>query len=352
MLALLAWGCSFPPFNEDLSLAMITASKMGEPVAEIGPLSAGYGEYEGTEHYYIPQREDPLRGFLVASNDYSISFRFVDPGQTALKGWWSVELSNSDPNTLNFKAETIESGAGSYLSFLRFDPLNDYKDNTLVLLQFNPPDQILAAPLHLRNYLTPFLTNAPTIIGTNIFPDTTVGADPQYFLCQLDSTGLFTEVKANTDTILGVTYSGVVRGDMDLALPAEMNNAFYFYNPVNNTSYLSYYSRADKKYKNYSWQSSATLTELAGIKWRIDAVLSSQELLSFDSSACYVYDQAGNRQYSFPLGGLRFVYEKWDSAAGANKLYFTLPVWAWGEAGDQLYLNVYSILTTELAALD
>ena len=87
---------------------------------------------------------------------------------------------------------------------------------------------------------------------------------------------------------------------------------------------------------------------------RIDAVLSSQELLSFENGACTVYDRNGNELYSFPLGGLHFCYEKWTAPPGEYRLYFSLPTWIYGYegSGDQLILSVYSLPTKSLRALD
>jgi hypothetical protein len=39
MLSVLFLGCALPPFDEELSLAMVTAAKL-EPVVHIGPIQA------------------------------------------------------------------------------------------------------------------------------------------------------------------------------------------------------------------------------------------------------------------------------------------------------------------------
>ena len=58
LLALLA-ACSLPPYNEDLSLAQITKSKM-QRVNGIGPVHAWLDDdAPETEYYFLPDRNDP-----------------------------------------------------------------------------------------------------------------------------------------------------------------------------------------------------------------------------------------------------------------------------------------------------
>ena len=49
---LLPAGCSLPPYDEELSLAMITASKMAL-AAQIGPIQLWAGEYLGLSLIHI-----------------------------------------------------------------------------------------------------------------------------------------------------------------------------------------------------------------------------------------------------------------------------------------------------------
>ena len=93
---------------------------------------------------------------------------------------------------------------------------------------------------------------------------------------------------------------------------------------------------------------------LSGVKGRIDAVLTTGKLLSFENGACTVYSAAGKKLYRFPLGGLRFCYERWDSAALEFKLYFSLAYWKFADKDgqDELFLEVYALPTADLADLD
>jgi hypothetical protein len=93
------------------------------------------------------------------------------------------------------------------------------------------------------------------------------------------------------------------------------------------------------------------VTELAGIDQRVDAVLTSGQLLSFSDNSCTVYGPEGWRLYKFPMGALKFCYEGID--AGIPKLYFSLAYWQYGrdEKADLLFVEVYAIPTANLRDL-
>ena len=197
----------------------------------------------------------------------------------------------------------------------------------------------------------------PTIIGSSIsprpFPDP---SDEQAFLCKFDGSGLFAEVVYNTDPFNGIVAPFVLRDDLDFSFPDELENGFYYRNLFTDISYLSYYSNTQRKYKNYSWGPGmpANLKPLVRMDRRIDAVLTTGQLLSFENNRCYVYNGEGEKQYDFLLGGLHFCYEIETDLTGIPRRYliFTLPAWlSLRDQEDELYFNVYAFPTDMLSEL-
>ena len=191
LLPILFLACSLPPYNEKLSLALISTKKMKQE-AVIGPLHMWKGEFEGVE------------------ND--------GKGNYWTEGYGWYELRNQDRTTLNYQVQSIKGG----------DFINV-----------------------------------------------------------------------------------VIRSDFPLDLPADLENAFYYYYPDTSTGFISFFSAS----------ASAKI-------WVISTHRYGEEL------------------YSFALGGLHFVYELYFD--GVYRMFFTMPCWD----DQRLSFTVYSIPTGDLAALD
>jgi hypothetical protein len=181
--------------------------------------------------------------------------------------------------------------------------------------------------------------------------------DKQYFLgCA--STGDYFEVESITNAASGTAVAGLSALNSPIAislspLPSGLHNAFYCHASNTGRSYLSYWTGA--KYRTYSWYSASApsgVTELTGLDTRVEAVLSSGQLLGFADNSCTVYDAEGRKLYKFPMGGLKFCYE--SIAAGTATLYFSLAYWQFGrdEKADELYVEVYAIPTANLRDLN
>jgi len=354
LLSLLA-ACSLPPYNEDLSLAQITKSKM-QRVNGIGPVHAWLDDdAPETEYYFLPDRNDPVNGggFFVNAASYGMQVRYFRDDSSTFEGWWATNLDNDVETANNYLLQPIESGLGThYLSLTR------YLQNDLLLISASDPTIVQQAAGFPKTFSSLFTAS---VSGSNIYPDSTAGSDLHYFLCY-SGPSVYNEVVCNTNTTSGAVISNA--GPVtDLGLvPDGLTNAFYHHDPTADKSYLSYWSASASDYRSYTWSTNSFLTaptgfqQLSGIKGRIDAVLSSGELLSFQDGACTVYNGDGSKLYRFPLGGLRFCYERWDPDPidPKFKLYFSLSYWLYGsdEVDDRLFVEVYAIPTADLKDLD
>jgi hypothetical protein len=362
LLCVLMMGCSLPPFNEDLSLATATAARL-EPVVRIGPIQAWHGDFEGSEIFFMPFKDSPgsKQGFLVIASDYYLRIRFLDGLTGQFNGDARFDGPAADPNQKTYAAESLKGGA--YLSLAVFDPANS-DNNSLFLI-----DPTFAAPgsssVNLYSALNGDFLSASLdrIVGAHIYPETDPLRDSFAFFGVLNTSGHFGEtgrytqpLPAGSGGIGPATVPPLNRPDVYLAsLPSLGSGAFYYHRPVApNTSYLSWYDSSTGTYKNYAWDDGLAVRELTGMHRRIDALLTSGELLSFTYGVCSVYDGNGTRKYGFPMGSLHFCFEKYDIAAGTYRLYFSLAYWIYGyhDSNDNLYINVYSIPTASLESLD
>jgi len=190
LLSLLA-ACSLPPYNEDLSLAQITKSKM-QRVNVIGPVHAWLDDNAPeTEYYFLPDRNDPVNGggFFVNTASYGMQVRYFRDDSSTFEGWWAINLDNDDETANNYLLQPIESGS-HHLSLIRFLP------NDLFLIQATDPSSVdvpPAFPVSLSSFFT------STVIGSNIYPDSPLVSDLQYFLCKSPPSGPWVEVECTTD---------------------------------------------------------------------------------------------------------------------------------------------------------
>ena len=345
-------GCSYPPYDEGISLALKTTEKM-QLWTEAGPIWTWKSELEGKDYFFIPQKLDPpSRGYVIVELDWLIAFRFVDGFEW--RGNNELLLSNEVPTTLNYRIDSI-FGGGDSINVLTFDR-SDYSNNEIHLFQYdgsniNESTLTIDPPLNLIDKINlDFGLAAATVIGAHSYPDT--AADWVFFLCRSGLTGLFSEVRYNADNINAIGSPTQIKLNFPLAgFPPDLENGFYYHNPVTDISYISYYDEEKEKYLSFSWQPAdpaPTLTELTSVG-KIDAVLSSGELFSRDGNMGVIYDKDGQKQFSFPLGALHFAYETWFLPASEYRLVFTQPVW---EDQNQLLFKVYFLPTAELATLD
>ena len=353
--ALALAACSMPPYNERLSLAQVTVSKLGKPANEIGPVYA-YLDPSVQENlfYFLPDRDDPVGGggFLVAETSYGLRVWYLPTYSTGLEASWSIDLNNSSQAANNFLLQPIEwADTYSYLSMIR------YLQNDLRVIRSTAPSDV-TNPVTIPTLSTPLML--AYTVGASIFPDAAAGSDFQFFL-GTDGVGVFREFAYTTSATAGIVAYSTGTIAIYGPLPVGLTNAFYVHDPDpgRNRSYLSYPSGSSYISYAWTWNHNATgvdasgFQQLAGIDGRIEAVLATGQLLAFGDGACTVYTPAGSKLYKFPLGGLKFCYEQWDPVDSRFELYFSLAYWLWGreERSDQLYVKVYSIPTTSLSSL-
>jgi hypothetical protein len=362
-----------------------TAKKMVEIGAEhvsVGPVEAWDFDFRDREFFYMPSKGEFLTpdhfksGFVVSFRERSLDVSYVEyfigpPEDFIFQSGWGINIINEDLNSKNFHAETVKRtglaaplNPPALLNLVRFNA-DDYGNNEFRVIQYPPGgwevDPSLIDPAgnlpNLRDHIfqqwfVGFPEKVPTIVGTSI--TATAGPDDlQVFFCRFEGSGAFAELLYPTTTNLGIDVGGAIlyRDDLDFNFPDEVENGFYHYVWTTDQSFFSYYSKTQRKYKNYRWGPGALgyLTPLVDMDRRIDAALSNGNLLSFENNRCYVYDSDGDKLYSFLLGGLHFCYETYFG--GVPHVVFSLGAWLDFNDQRELFFTVYAIPTDRLEEL-
>ena len=356
LLAALALGtasCGFLPYDEDLSLALLTAGKM-ESVAVVGPLKLWSGDFRDREVLFLPAKTDllagtPLQGYLVGVGSYDVRVHTVLYGTGYYLGdqlWEPVD--NSNPRRFNAAFDVAKQS----------DALNAYVFRGLDRL-FAGWERIPApgadTDLDLKILISAAFApvDADTVVGAAVVPN----PDPTYdevVLLWRPVAGGGSELREalwQTDAAGGLTNPLDLRGGTLIAgLPEGLERGFYGHHAGSRRSYLSWYDSGAGRYRTFRWDDSLVASELGDMKHRVDRVLSNGQLFSYGDTSGYLYDAAGRRLTRFPLGALRLACELSDGTT--SRLYFTLASWGRDrDKNDFLLIQVFSIPTEDLAGL-
>jgi hypothetical protein len=345
-------ACSFPPYDEGLSLGILSAQKM-DPVERIGPLNLWYGEFEGLENSFLPSKSDliagnPPRGYLVGLGRYNVRMYSILYNTEYYVGdnrWQDVDNTEPDQFTV---AVDVAKGSDALNAYVFLDTGQYFVSRDLIepfFAEFDIPfDSLIQAG---------FPGSSPRVIGATVVP----ASDPGYDYVQLlwidRSTGEYHEARYQTAPASGgLSGSGTdIRPAGLTGLPSGIQRGFYGHHDATGRSYLSYYDTSQDKYRTFRWDDSLAVTELTEMKHRVDKVLSNGLLLSYGKTMGFVYNAAGARVNRFPLGDLRLSCE--ITVGSTPRLFFTLPTWGKSGNGEEdfLFILVYSIPTSEIDEL-
>jgi hypothetical protein len=132
-------------------------------------------------------------------------------------------------------------------------------------------------------------------------------------------------------------------------LPTFGSAVRYFRSPTTGFSYVSFWN--GRSWQSWYWDGSLQAMPLA-VSYRIEAVLTTGELFCRSDTAGYVFSADGDRKYSFPLGDLEFVGERYEPSGTVAKMVFVLPVITGRRGEQEVEFGVYTIPTADLGDLD
>jgi hypothetical protein len=126
-------------------------------------------------------------------------------------------------------------------------------------------------------------------------------------------------------------------------LPTSNRSLYYHDQAANN--YAQYYTGG--QWVCYQWTDAPTTPViLAGVTHRIDAVLSTGDLLSMEGGGLRLYDPSGSLLVSMPSGNLQFCYEAYIGAL--QYVFFTLTM---KNPHGNFIFNTYAIPTSSMRSL-
>jgi len=218
LLPLILATCYFPPYREELSLAVGTTKKM-EGVAFVGPLERGPWDFRDREITFYPSKDslidgtfDFVRGFIVAVDERSAWMLYVDHDNIDDADYYinnedTFPFDNSDDTQFRYSITSIKDGSETdfqdLLGIALFDPNSDIRDFFLLNQNFQIVSATAPAPIDLSGRIAGdlglFGPPDTIAIGAGLMQENTPNSDIYSVLCLERSTGLFGEAFYRTD---------------------------------------------------------------------------------------------------------------------------------------------------------
>ncbi len=360
-LALLT--CAPAPFNLTLSLSAGLASQL-TLLGEVGPLENVSVNQGSTDVIFIPEKDatsgiNVQAGFVYAmdpANGQNLSFVAYDSGQRAWIRHGNMQSfgplsTDSYPNLIVHSVKYSHN----VMAFQFFDATPD--TNRYSLMSGNPSTSTFTNPVWITfqsQINTDYGIASSKTIGISTGATLAAGPDLVNLLVEnvtgdyLETRYDLSEVGSGIDTPVQLRTM-VFDLVLLLVLPPALPRLLYFYDPVSTYAFAQWNTGAGWTCMKWTEFPAGFLMyqPLPGITHRLDAMLTTGELLSTEDDTARIYDQSGALRAQFSLYGLRYVDEIYDGS-GVAQVVFSQAFWQAGK----LHFNIYSIATTRLKSLD
>ena len=340
----LCTSCSPPLFDLMLSQGAAAAKSMTRD--NPSTITVSWDAYqEGDGFVLYPRVEsatngfDYSSGFIVFTNGFSVEVRGLGAGGQS-------QPINPDPLAPAYAAWPVKSTytTTAYLFGLVFNS-SDPSKNGYALFQGAPTstDVLNIGPMSGKTGMT-----GDTVIGASFAAQST---SPDVTSLLVSNAGAYREMQLPMTTPSLATSATLIRSGAYAFLPSGVNRFQYFYdvNPgvtpdparTPNRSFASWYDTASGGWKCVAWWGTSGTGDwkTLDIGHRIDALLSTGELLSMEEGTGRLYSRDGVLLSTFPLGNLVFIGEEYVGTAFRS--YFSQCL----RYDDALHFNVYWIET-------
>jgi hypothetical protein len=341
-LSLALAGCA-PPYIEALDKAAPLIRQM-RAVGTIGSVSLGNSQ---TNTRFLPTKPtaaslgpgDVQSGFLIqdgGGNEY-VSFVYTDSsGQAQNSNSQSFSLAGADPNFPLYQYEVAATTTTANLVVFYMNPTTA-SSNSAQLLTSSASSGSLAVTAGPAT-LTSYTGGVFSVIGEQVVPTVSGGPDNFRWFCS-DGLGNFSQVPTYSLAVPPAVFNTNAVAGAPLAIPA-VNRYMYYTTLVR--GYAEYFSGGQW----VCYDISGAPVILGGIRHRIDALLSTGDLLSTEGGAFTLYDPSGSQLFSVASDGLQFCYEAYIGST--PYVFFSLPMQV--AHGNWLF-NVYAVPTSSLRSL-
>ena len=311
ILAVLAVSGCAPAFLANLNSAAPLTRQM-TPLGTIGPFD--YGNNTSTDAVrFLPAKPTTTltvqSGFVITNRgtELDVSCVYLDPTTATASessGSLGYPLSGADPN----------------YPLYQFDVANTTTTANIVVFSLDPADPAVRTAGLLQATLVPSPALSLTA-GVSPNPQTMSIAGASSFASPppADSFSVLAINTTASPPTYGAAFAIPVGAGSVLSSVAVSSNPLlptsnrYLYYHVNTSNYADYYSGG--QWTCYQWADGVSMPVLmAGITHRIDAALTSGDLLSTEGGILRLYDSTGTQVLSVALGGLQFCYEAYVGA--------------------------------------
>jgi len=353
LFCLVIVGCA-PQYLADLDIAAPLTGQM-TLIGTVGPVSSG-GTQAGL--MFLPVKPTAAStgslsvqaGFLVtdSSGSQTLSFVFNSGGSAQTSGNQTFSLAGADPNysLYEFDVTTTASNEASIIVF-NYNPAtiaSSQYEQFVVPLSTNqmgfPSYQSGWAPL------TNNIDNGYTPIGGCVEPSLPPAQD--FYAVLLASGTNFAQggAQVNDSTSIFPSTAGQALLAADSALPPFLGTttrSLYYSDPTTGTSFADYFSGGQWTCLGLNGP-----TIMTGITHRIDAILTTGDLLSTQGGTLRLYDTGGTgtQLYAISLDGLQFCYEAYIGSA--PYVFFSLPI---SLQNNEWVFNIYAVPTSSMRSL-
>lgn len=284
----------------------------------------------------------PSGGFLVFTSGLSVNVRGVGPGtdMRQLYGGWGQSIAGADSQMPAFAAWPVRNPSPSSSCLFVIVPTA----NVYQFILGDPAGQSFSGTIESLS-LTPGLSGN-AVLGASFTAQTGSIPDQTHWLT-IGGSG-YIEISCSMSTgALGTAaqlHSGVTAPYPLNFLPSGTGQFQYFYDIGANRSYASWWDTAGGGWRSVAWwDTSGAISSMSlPIDRRIDALLSTGELLSTEGGTGRLYRGDGSLDATFPLGNLVFIGEEYVGTA--YRSYFSQCL----RYDDALHFNVYWIQTDRL----
>ncbi len=338
--ACLSLATCAPPYIVELNTAAGLVNRM-TLVGTLGIVSPGSSSANNVRFLPVKPTASDLSGvnirsgFVVTSSSTTQNFQYVSldsSGKAQTYGGNGFSSVTSDPNypvnqfevtttTTTANLVALHYGSSGASELYRVDPSTGSFQTTIS----EGLSGVFAYPA----------------LGISVMP--MPGAPDVFNFLFEDSTGTyFGEGYATIDTSFATVFTPQYEDFPPYILPVQ--RYFYYRNQAGTLSYASSYSGGS--WTCYQWAPSTTAVVLPGATHRIDALLTTGDLLSTEGGTLRLYDSNGNQVLSVSLGGLQYCYEAYVGTT--PYVFFSLTM---SLREDKYAFNVYAIPTSAMRGL-
>jgi hypothetical protein len=349
LLAILAVSGCAPAFFADLNASTPLTRQMTF-LGTIGPLLYRSNLQNGSIRFLPVKPTTSLgaaSGFVIKTEGgfVDVSFAYLDTsGSTQeVTGVPGFSLAGSDPNYPLYDFDVAATTTTANLVVFALSPTQPTANQATLITATLPGGSITVPTTGSGNpqALTSVFGAVDTSLGVQVSPNVGGAADTVNFL--VANGGLAVDGISSFGGVASVINSQSAPGSLPLSLPSGVNR--FFYGKGGAFGYASYFQNGAWTCIQWPVATYVPVT-LAGMTHRLDAVLTSGDLLSTDGGVLRLYDPSGNLLRSVALGGLEFCYEAY--VGSVPYVFFSQ---ALGNRNGNWIFNNYALPTSSMRSL-